>query len=70
MNCPMCGELWDRDRCATCGWSERLDPVNRKRLDVITDLVLAYKPTARSGPAVQRKRRRTILLNKPKKRGK
>lgn len=66
MNCPMCGELWDRDRCLTCGWSERLDPVNRRRLDAVTDLVLAYRPKARSKPAVQRKRRRTILQNQKK----
>lgn len=31
MNCPMCGEMWNGDTCATCGWSERLDPVNRQR---------------------------------------
>lgn len=36
MNCPMCGEPWNRDRCSSCGWSERLDPVNRERLDAIT----------------------------------
>lgn len=22
MNCPMCGELWNRVVCQTCGWSE------------------------------------------------
>lgn len=41
-----------------------------KVLDAITDLVLAYRPKARSGPAVQRKRRRTILQNKKTKKGK
>ena len=30
-------------------------------LDAITDIVLAYRPKARSKPAVQRKRRKTIL---------
>lgn len=42
-----------------------------KALDTIADVVLAYRPTARSGPAVQRKRRKTILENqqrKPKRR--
>jgi hypothetical protein len=32
-----------------------------KALDAITDTVLAYRPKARSKPAVQRKRRKTIL---------
>lgn len=32
-----------------------------KKLDAIVDTVLAYKPKARSKPAVQRKRRKTIL---------
>lgn len=32
-----------------------------KQLDAVTDIVLAYRPTAKSQPAVQRKRRRTIL---------
>ncbi len=63
MNCPMCGELWDRDRCTACGWSEHLDPVNRRRLDAIADVVLAYRPKARSKPAIQRKRRKTRLKN-------
>lgn len=42
-----------------------------KVLDAIADVVLAYRPTARSGPAVQRKRRKTILekqTRKPKRR--
>jgi hypothetical protein len=39
-----------------------------KQLDAVTDIVLAYRPTAKSKPAVQRKRRATILQNaKPKK---
>ena len=33
-------------------------------LDAIADTVLAYRPKARSKPAVQRKRRRTILEKK------
>ena len=32
-----------------------------KQLDAIVDTVLAYRPKARSKPAVQRKRRKTIL---------
>ena len=43
-------------------------PKAPKQLDAITDIVLAYRPTAKSKPAVQRKRRATILQNaKPKK---
>jgi len=32
-----------------------------KQLDAIADVVLAYKPKARSKPAVQRKRRATKI---------
>jgi len=32
-----------------------------KQLDAVVDVVLAYRPKARSEPARQRKRRRTIL---------
>lgn len=35
-----------------------------KKLDAIADAVLAYRPKARSKPAVQRKRRKTILERK------
>lgn len=35
-----------------------------KELDAIADTVLAYRPKARSKPAVQRKRRRTLLEKK------
>lgn len=35
-----------------------------KELDAIADTVLKYRPTARSEPARQRKRRRTILEKK------
>ncbi|MGE3840075.1 MAG: hypothetical protein AB7I50_00665 [Vicinamibacterales bacterium] len=42
-------------------------PKNPKQLDAITDIVLAYRPTAKSKPAVQRKRRATILKNAPLK---
>ena len=35
-----------------------------KELDAIADAVLAYRPTARSKPAIQRKRRKTILEKK------
>jgi hypothetical protein len=36
-------------------------PKTPKALDAIADIVLKYRPKARSKPAVQRKRRRTIL---------
>jgi hypothetical protein len=40
------------------------------RLGRLADVVLAYHPKAKSKPAVQRKRRATILKNaKPKKGG-
>lgn len=32
-----------------------------KQLDAVADIVLVYRPTAKSAPAGQRKRRRTIL---------
>lgn len=34
-----------------------------KQLDAIADIVLTYRPKAKSKPAVQRKRRKTILEN-------
>lgn len=37
-----------------------------KALDAIADTVLAYRPTSRSEPARQRKRRKTILEKKRK----
>ena len=45
--------------CARCG-----NPRWLHGLDAIADTVLAYRPKARSKPAVQRKRRRTILEKK------
>lgn len=42
-------------------------PKTPKALDAIADAVLSYRPLARSKPAVQRKRRKTILENKAKK---
>ena len=43
-------------------------PKPPKQLDAVADIVLAYRPTAKSKPAVQRKRRATVLANaKPKK---
>jgi hypothetical protein len=39
-------------------------PKERKALDAIVDTVLAYRPKARSEPARQRKRRKTILEKK------
>jgi hypothetical protein len=54
--CPMCAEQWDEDWCRTCGWKEP-----PRQLASIADTVLAYRPKARSKPAVQRKRRKTIL---------
>lgn len=38
-----------------------------KALDAIADTVLKYRPTARSEPARQRKRRRTILEKRREK---
>lgn len=35
-----------------------------KALDAIVDVVLTYRPKARSKPSVQRKRRKTILEKK------
>ncbi len=35
-----------------------------KQLDAVVDAVLKYRPTSRSEPARQRKRRRTILEKK------
>jgi hypothetical protein len=40
------------------------NPKVPKALDAVVDTVLAYRPKARSKPAVQRKRRRTILEKK------
>lgn len=39
-------------------------PKEQVALDAIADTVLAYRPKARSRPAVQRKRRKTILDKK------
>ncbi len=38
----------------------------QKALDVIADIVLAYRPVSRSEPSRQRKRRKTILEKKRK----
>jgi hypothetical protein len=59
MNCPMCGEPWNDVKCQTCGWKEP-----PRGLNAIVDKVLGYRPKARSKPAVQRKRRKTILEKK------
>lgn len=58
-HCPMCGEQWDEDVCATCGWKEP-----PRALGAMVDTVLKYRPVSRSEPARQRKRRRTILEKK------
>ena len=65
-HCPMCGEQWDEDKCASCGWYEGKQPrySGRDALDAIADKVLKYRPTSRSEPARQRKRRKTILEKK------
>lgn len=63
-------------KCSYCG--KRIDGTfsliaheanckGSEALDAIADTVLAYRPVARSKPAVQRKRRKTILENKAKK---
>ena len=38
-----------------------------RELDAIADTVLAYRPKARSKPAIQRKRRRMILEKRRRK---
>lgn len=40
-----------------------MKPKEQKVLDAIADTVLKYQPKAKSKPAVQRKRRKTILEN-------
>jgi hypothetical protein len=37
-----------------------------KQLDAVTDIVLAYKPKAKSKPAVQRKRRANKIAKEKK----
>jgi hypothetical protein len=59
MNCRMCGEPWNGELCQECGWKEP-----PRALSAIADTVLAYRPKARSKPAIQRKRRKTILEKK------
>jgi hypothetical protein len=59
----MCGEQWNEDVCAACGWFEGKQ-TRYSGLNAVADTVLAYKPKARSKPAVQRKRRKTILEKK------
>lgn len=58
-HCPMCGEQWNEDVCVSCGWFEGKQArySGRDALDAVTDIVLAYRPKARSKPAVRRKRR-------------
>jgi uncharacterized membrane protein YvbJ len=64
-NCPMCGEQWNEDVCQSCGWFEGKQPRYQGRaMDAIADTVLKYRPKAKSKPAVQRKRRKTILEKK------
>jgi hypothetical protein len=63
--CPKCGKRIDGTFSLiahenNCGETPAL-------LDAIADTVLAYRPVARSKPAVQRKRRRTILEKKSRK---
>lgn len=61
-HCPMCGEQWNDDACASCGWHEGKQPrYSSRAMDAVADTVLKYRPTARSEPARQRKRRKTIL---------
>jgi transposase len=51
--------------CPTCGGGGVVvKPKERKALDAIVDTVLKYRPKARSKPAVQRKRRKTLLEKK------
>lgn len=32
-NCPMCGELWNNERCVVCGWKEGESPRYTARRD-------------------------------------
>lgn len=50
-------------KCSATQYCAEHKPEGQK-LNAITDTVLAYRPKARSKPAVQRKRRKTILDNK------
>lgn len=56
---PALGESGADADCARCG-----NPRWLHGLDAIAYTVLAYRPKARSKPAVQRKRRKTILEKK------
>jgi hypothetical protein len=47
-------------RCSDCELERR----RMRAFDGVVDAVLAYRPKARSKPAVQRKRRKTILEKK------
>jgi hypothetical protein len=56
------GSLSDMTCCPSCGGGGVVvKPKEQKALDAIADTVLKYRPKARSKPAVQRKRRKTIL---------
>jgi hypothetical protein len=51
--------------CTACSATQQCsEHAPASALDAITDIVLAYRPKARSKPAVQRKRRKTILEKK------
>jgi hypothetical protein len=61
-HCAGSGSLPDMTCCLTCGGGGIvMKPKVPKPLDAIADAVLKYRPKARSKPAVQRKRRKTIL---------
>jgi hypothetical protein len=51
--------------CTACSATQQCsEHAPASALDAITDIVLAYRPTSRSEPSRQRKRRRTILEKK------
>ena len=63
--CRICGVVQRTDgKNKPCKGPTRLRPMEGeipKALDSIVDVVLAYRPKARSQPAIQRKRRATKI---------
>ena len=68
----LCGDCWRKAQPVLHGAAR--EPLMKqkvpKELDNIVDSVLAYRPKARSKPAIQRKRRKTILDKKRAAEGK
>jgi hypothetical protein len=58
----MCGEQWNEDVCASCGWYEGKQPrYSSRALDAVADVVLRYRPKPKSEPAKQRRKKRRKL---------